>query len=201
MGCVEPSLEQRVISAVGPHPAVRSIRLAGSRAEGRATAFSDWDFIVAADDFPALAAVLPELCAPLGPLAEQWDRLSPHQCWMLMLAGPTKIDLIFPDEPHELEPPWEPSRETLASVDRHFWDWALWLRSKEAAGKADLVATELDKLFRHLLGPLGVTSRPESVAEAVAAYRVARDRAERRFGCRVPRELETAVADAVASPG
>jgi hypothetical protein len=189
-----PSLERQVISALGRHPGVRNVSLAGSRAEGRANPFSDWDFVVAVNDFTAVAADLPELCAPLAPIAQQWDRLSPHQCWMLMLPGPTKVDVIFPDEPHELEPPWKPSQDNLAAIDRHFWDWALWLRSKEASGKADLVATELEKLFRHLLGPLGATTAPDSVAEAVAIYREGRAEAERRFSCEVPRELETAVA-------
>jgi hypothetical protein len=183
-----------VLSAIGPHEAVRTIELAGSRAEGRATALSDWDFVVATDDFPALARDLPDLCAALAPLAVQWDRLSPHHCWMLMLPGPTKVDLIFPDEPHEPEPPWEPTRENLDAIDRHFWDWALWLRSKEAAGKRGLVASELEKLFEHLLGPLGATTRPDSVAESVAAYRAARAKVERRFAYQVPRELEAVVA-------
>jgi hypothetical protein len=198
---VGPSLERQVISAIGRHPAVRSIALAGSRAEGRATRFSDWDFVAAVDDFPAVAADLPELSAPLDPIAEQWDRLSPHPCWMLMLAGPIKVDVILPDEPHELAPPWDPARENLAAIDRHFWDWALWLRSKEASGKADLVATELEKLFHYLLGPLGTPATPASVADAVAAYRDARATAERRYCCEVPRELEDAVADAVTRPG
>jgi len=192
------SLTEWATSAIGGHPAVRSVCLAGSRAEGRANAWSDWDFVVEADDFGTLARDLPALSAPLDPIAEQWDRLSPHYCWMLMLRGPTKVDLIFPDEPHELEPPWEPSRENLSAIDRHFWDWVLWLRSKEAAGKPDLVATESEKLFQHLLGPLGATARPASVADAIATYRDARDRAELRFGLRAPRELESAVADAVA---
>jgi hypothetical protein len=197
---VEPSLDQRVVSTVGRHPAVRAIELAGSRTEGRANEFSDWDFVVTTDDFPALARALPELCAPLAPIAEQWDPLSPHQCWMLMLPGPTKIDLIFPDEPHELEPPWQPTRENLAAIDRHFWDWALWLRSKEAAGKDELVAQELEKLHHHLLAPLGASATPDSVAEAVAAYRHVRTAAEDRFACQVPRVLETAVADAALRP-
>jgi hypothetical protein len=191
------SLDRQVASAIGRHPEVRSIDLTGSRAEARATEFSDWDFVVAADDFTAVARDLPELSAALAPIAAQWDRLSPHWCWMLMLQGPTKIDLLFLDEPHELEPPWEATRENLAGIDRHFWDWALWLRSKEAAGKRALVATELDKLLEHLLGPLGVTTRPDSVAQAVASYREARAAAERRFGCEVPRELEAAVAPAL----
>ena len=188
------SLDRQVASAIGRHPEVLSIGLTGSRAEGRATEFSDWDFVVAAGDFPEVARDLPELSAPLAPIAAQWDRLSPHWCWMLMLHGPTKIDLLFLDEPHELEPPWEATRENLPGIDQHFWDWALWLRSKEAAGKRELVATELDKLLDHLLGPLGATTRPDSVAEAVAVYRDARAAAERRFGFEVPRELEAAVA-------
>ena len=192
-----PSLEREVTAAIGSHPAVRNIKLTGSRAEGRATARSDWDFAVETDDFAAVARDLPALSAPLAPIALQWDRLSPHRCWMLMLEGPTKIDVVFPDEPHELAPPWEPARETLPGIDRHFWDWALWLRSKEAAGKRDLVASELEKLFDHLLSPLGVAIPPDSVAEAVAAYREARAAAERRFGCDVPRELEAAVAPAL----
>ena len=200
MARVEASLDQRVISAVGGHPAVRSITLAGSRAEGRATEYSDWDFVVATDDFPALAGDLPALSAPLGPLAMQWDRLSPHQCWMLMLRGPTKIDLLFPAEPHELEPPWEPTRENLPGIDDHFWDWALWLRSKEAAGKREQTEAELEKLFRHLLEPLGATRTPGSVAEAVDLYRDARAAVEHRLDYEVPRELEAAVADAVARP-
>lgn len=194
---MEPPLDQRVTSVIGRHPAVRDIDLTGSRAEGRATSHSDWDFVVATDDFPALARDLPELCAPLDPVAAQWDRLSPHQCWMLILPGPAKVDLIFPGEPHELEPPWEPTRENLAAIDRHFWDWALWLRSKEAAAKQELLTSELEKLRRHLLGPLGVTATPGSVTDAVAAYRDARARAERRFACQVPRALEAAVADAL----
>lgn len=189
--------ELDIRSAVGRHPAVRSIELAGSRAESRANDRSDWDFVVVTDDFPALAAALPELCAQLEPLAQQWDRLSPYACWMLMLAGPTKIDLIFPEQPYEDEPPWEPARDNLTAIDDHFWDWALWLRSKEAAGRDELVTTELEKLFLHLLAPLGATRRPTSVADAVAIYRDARGEAERRFGIEVPRELEAAVAAAV----
>ena len=95
-----------------------------------------------------------------------------------MLAGPTKIDLLFPDEPHELEPPWEPTRENLAGIDDHFWDWMLWLRSKFASGKTELIASELDKMFAHLLEPLGVPRRPSSISDAIVAYRDARDHSQ-----------------------
>jgi predicted nucleotidyltransferase len=63
---MEPSLDREVTSAIARHPAVRSVSLAGSRAEGRATEFSDWDFVVTTDDLGALARDLPRLCAPLA---------------------------------------------------------------------------------------------------------------------------------------
>ncbi len=148
--------DEAVVAAVSPHPAVERIELVGSRAEGRETRWSDWDFGVRARDFPAIAEALPGLLAPLEALVEQWDRLSEHQCWMLILRGPVKVDLIFAEEPHDKEPPWEP-----------------------------------------VLAPLGVEACPASVAEAVSAYRKARDRAEQRFGLRVSRELENAVAPAL----
>jgi hypothetical protein len=138
------------------------------------------------------------LLARLDPLAQQWDRLSPEWCWMLILRGPAKVDLIFPDEPHANEPPWRPSRENLDAIEAHFWDWMLWLRGKEAGGKADVVASELDKVFNHLLAPLGVKASPSSIREAIASYRAARDRAEQRVGVVVRRELDAAVAPAFA---
>jgi len=187
-------LAKQIIDAVAPHPGVRSIYLVGSRAEGRATEQSDWDFRVETSDFAAVADALPRLLAPLKPLAQQWDRLSSEYCWMLMLRGPVKVDLILVDEPHIDEPPWKPSRDNLAGIDAHFWDWMLWLRGKEVAGKADLVATNLDKLFDHLLAPLGSERPPSSIREALALYRAARTRAERRFAHRVSRDLEAEVA-------
>ena len=185
---------------MAPHPAVDRIELIGSRAEGRATEWSDWDFGVRARDFAAVAEALPGLLAPLGPLVQQWDRLSETWCWMLILRGPVKVDLIFSDEPHEKEPPWEPTPETLGGIDDHFWDWMLWLRSKEAVGKDELVGAELQKLFEHLLGPLGVERMPSSIAEAVESYRAARHRAEERFDRVVSRAVERAVAPSLRSP-
>jgi hypothetical protein len=176
---------------------VRGIELAGSRADGRATAWSDWDFVVEADDFDAVARDLPALLAPLDPLVQQWDRLSREWCWMLILPGPVKVDLIFPEEPHAAEPPWKPDADNLGGIDDHFWDWMLWLRGKEAAGKREVVARELEKLFGHLLQPLGGDRVPSSVAEAVSSYRRARDMAERRFSRAVPRDVEAAVAPAL----
>ncbi|MGH3084058.1 MAG: hypothetical protein ACRDNP_08370 [Gaiellaceae bacterium] len=183
-----------MIALVGDHPGVREIRLVGSRAEGRANDRSDWDFRVDARDFGAVADALPLLLEPLDPLAQQWDRLSPEHCWMLMLHGPVKVDLIFPKEPHAIEPPWEVSAETIDGIDAHFWDWMLWLSSKDAAGRREVVAAELEKLFDHLLAPLEVDRPPSSIAQAVAAYREGRARVERRLGVAVSRDLENAVA-------
>src|SRR5919199_3157710 len=152
------NLADRIIASVAPDPAIRSIQLVGSRADGTAAEFSDWDFRVEANDFAAARASLPRLLAQLEPLAEQWDRLSPKWCWMLIVPGPAKIDLIFTEEPHTDEPPWEPNRDNLGAIDAHFWDWMLWLRSKLERGKHDVIASELEKLFQHLLGPLGATA-------------------------------------------
>jgi hypothetical protein len=187
-------LADRIVAAVSTHPEVRDIRLVGSRTDGRATDRSDWDFRVETSDFAAVADDLPRLCAPLEPLAQQWDRLSGEYCWMLMLPGPVKVDLIFVDEPHTDEPPWQPSGDNLAEIDAHFWDWMLWLKGKDAAGKSDLVATHLEKAFDHLLAPLGAEHPPSSIREALALYLEARMHAERRFGHRVSRDVEAAVA-------
>ena len=176
-----------------PHPAVRGVELVGSRADGSPTPLSDWDFIVVTDRFDDVARALPELVTPLDPLAQQWDRISDYPCYMLMLAGPVKVDLIFPDEPFESLPPWTVSAETLDGIDQHFWDWILWLASKREKGQDELVGRELAKMRDHLLGPLGVDRAPSSIEAAVEAYRAARDELEREFGLEVSRRRERAV--------
>jgi len=135
----------------------------------------------------------------LEPLAQQWDRLSDEQCWMLILPGPAKVDLIFPEEPHVHEPPWVPSAENLGAIDAHLWDWLLWLHPKEASGKRELVAAELEKLFVHLLRPLGVDRVPSSVPDAIELYRPARDAQAARFGRPIAPALEAEVAPALAA--
>jgi predicted nucleotidyltransferase len=185
----DPDLERRVIQILGAHPQVRSVRLVGSRARGTATAYSDWDFQVDAQDFPAMAADLPETVAPLEPLARLWDPLSRHHVYALVLPGPVKVDLLF-DVPHEFEPPWRPAADTLPAIDAHFWDWLLWLVGKRHRGERRLVADELAKMHHHLLGPLGVGAIPTTLEGAVRAYFAARDRAEHQFGVRVPRGLQ-----------
>jgi hypothetical protein len=168
---------------------VTAITMIGSRARGTATDLSDWDFSVEVDDFRAVRRALPSLLARLDPVVQQWDRLSEHWCYMLILAGPTKIDLLFLAEPHQLEPPWVVTAETLEAIDQHFWDWFLWLGSKDRAGKTELVSRELEKLWRHLLSPLGAEQPPPSLETALSSYLHARDAAEAELGVEVPRRL------------
>lgn len=186
-----------VRAALAGDPAVRGVRLIGSRAEGHAHELSDWDFAVETDDFAALASRLPLLVAPLRPLAELWDPYSSYACYMLLLAGPVKVDLIFPDEAREWSGPWRPARDTLEAIDRHFWDWILWLEQKRRGGRADVLETGLEHMYALMLSPLGVESTPGSVEEALAAYLAARERLESRFGITVPRRLEEEIRPVV----
>lgn len=153
---------------------------------------SDWDFTVTAAEFDTVREALPSLTAPLRPVVSQWDRLSRHWCYMMILTGPVKVDLIF-GQPHPIAPPWLVSAATLTPIDDHFWDWAQWLGSKQLAGRGDVVAAELGKLHAHLLGPLGVAAAPGSLSQAVAEYRAAREDREKALGCRVSRAAETTV--------
>ena len=191
----------RVTEALSAHPDVQRVELVGSRARGEATAVSDWDFHLHTNDAAKLARDLPDLVAPLEPLAAQWDGLTERATYMLMLPGAVKIDLFPGDERRELQSPWDPSPANLTDIDAHFWDWILWLGGKSLAGKAELVAEDLAKVHRHLLGPLGVTSAPATVREAAEAYRGARDRLEGRWGISVPRRLGDDVAGALHRHG
>jgi Nucleotidyltransferase domain len=175
------------------HPHVRRVELVGSRARGSATRLSDWDFVVGTDDFDAVAGALPEMVTELEPLGRQWDRISTYPCYMLLLRGPAKVDLIFPDEPYASLPPWTVTSETLDGIDQHFWDWILWLASKREKGQDDLVRRELAKMRDHLLWPLGVDRDPSTVEAAVERYRSARDEREREFGVEVSRRREREV--------
>jgi hypothetical protein len=190
-----------VAAALKQHPAVEDIHLTGSRAEGRSHDLSDWDFAVATDDFPTVAADLPQLLAPFAPLAQQWDPYASHACYMLLFPGPTKVDLLFLDEPREWSPPWAPSPENLEAIDRHFWDWILWLEQKRRGGKDETLDEGLANMFELMLRPMGATTRPRSIPEALAAYHAARDKLERRYNTTVPRALEREVAPAVSSAG
>ena len=150
-------------------PAITSVELTGSRGRGDAAPFSDWDFVVRTDDFLAVADRLPALVAPLGALGELWDPLSEQWCYMFMLPGPTKIDLMF-ERPHRASPPWT-ADAPATDVDCHFWDWIWWLATKDRRGMTNLVGGELSKMQAFLLGPIGGGTSPDGIAAAVAAYR------------------------------
>ena len=176
-----------------PHPDIRAVELVGSRAGGSPTPSSDWDFVVVTERFDEVGRVLPALVAELEPLGQQWDRIGAYPCYMLLLAGPVKVDLIFPDQPFESLPPWTASAETLDGIDQHFWDWILWIASKREKREDELVRRELIKLRDHLLGPLGVDRVPGSIGAAVDGYRAAREEREREFGVEVSRRREREV--------
>jgi hypothetical protein len=179
------------------HPYVRNVRLIGSRAKGGLHELSDWDFAVETADFDAVAESLPQLLQPLQPLAELWDPYASHACYMLILPGPTKVDVIFPDQPRSWSSAWEVSPETLEAIDRHFWDWILWLEQKRRGGHAQIVGKSLDDMYELMLRPLGVERRPASIRAAMAAYVDARSAREREFALTVSRRLEQEVRPAV----
>ena len=190
------TLPEDVLRVLGADPGIDRVQLVGSRASGRALRQSDWDFKVETGDFTNLRDRLPGLLSPLDPVVAQWDRLSPTWCYMLILRGPVKVDLIFA-QPHGILPPWHVTAATLPGIDDHFWDWLLWLSAKQAASRHDLVTAELARLHEHLLAPLGIAARPATPGQAIAAYRAARNDWERRLHCQVSRAVEQAVSPAL----
>jgi predicted nucleotidyltransferase len=186
-----------VPAALEKHPSIREVRLVGSRAAGRAHDFSDWDFLVETEDFASVERELHELVAALRPLSELWDPYSFRACYMLMLPGPVKIDLIFPGEKREWAPAWDPSPDTLEALDRHFWDWVVWLEQKRRGGRDKVLAKSMGDMFELLLHPMGVIQRPSSVSEAVESYLAARSALEERFDVNVPRAVEREVLPAL----
>jgi hypothetical protein len=194
----DEDLEARVRHALMRRPHVRGVELVGSRASGTPSSQSDWDFVIETDAFDQVARELPSVVAELEPIAQQWDRISDYPCYMLMLRGPVKVDLIFPGEPYASLPPWTASAQTLDGIDQHVWDWLLWLASKREKGQDALVRRELAKMFDHLLRPMGAHRAPGSLPEAAETYRTLRDRREREFGVRVTRVRERDVLPVVA---
>nr|BFE32973.1 hypothetical protein GCM10010200_052240 [Actinomadura rugatobispora] len=182
-----------IAEAVGAHPGVAVIEPIGSRARGTATEASDWDFRVVAEDFGEVAADLPGIVAPHGPLAAQWDPLGDCESYLLIFPGPVKVDLLFADVARSRNPPWRVGPDTLAAIDSHFWDWSLWLVSKRYHGMTDRVRGELLTMNRHLLEPMGIRPLPLTLEEAADRFVRARDRLETRYGIRISRRLEEEV--------
>lgn len=182
-----------VVPVLEAHPSVEVVRLVGSRAAGTATALSDWDFAIDAEDPWQLAVELPSLTRSLRPLAAQWDRLSRRLVFMVVLDGAIKVDLFPGDLPHEPEGPWEPDGTNLSDIDAHFWDWTIWIASKALAGHQTLVRDELAKLFIHLFAPLGAGGPPSSLGAALRSYQSVLQAAEVVYGVRVDPRLGRAV--------
>jgi hypothetical protein len=149
-----------VIRLLSQHPGIGQVVLTGSGARGRARPWSNWDFTVSTTAFAEAREALPPLVAALRPVVAHWDRLARRWCYMLILDGPVKVDLIF-TQPHTPLPPRQVSAATLPRIDDHFWDWMLWLHAKHAAGRQDLVAAELGKLHEYLLAPMGSRRRQQ----------------------------------------
>jgi predicted nucleotidyltransferase len=180
--------------------AVRSVRLVGSRARGDAVEVSDWDLAVEADDASAVTDSLQNLLADLRPLALVPDPLADRIVVAVLLPGPVKVDLIF-EQRHEIEPPWEVSAETLDRIDAHFWDWMLWLASKQVKGLDQYVSQELSKLHAYILSPLGMPQPPSSIGNAISEYCRLMDAWSDRLKMPVRRDLRATVVDFLQERG
>lgn len=151
-------------------PGVTAVALVGSRAEGDATPLSDWDYSVETTDFEATAGAIEELSTAGEPLAAQWDPFPADVTFMLLLPGATKVDFIFRGVQPQPRGPWRPGIDAPDAIEAHFWDWLLWLGSKQLRGEGELVASELSKMYDLLLEPLGAAHPPATLAEAAGGF-------------------------------
>ena len=92
-------------------------------------------------------------------------------------------------------------RERSEGIDRHFWDWIVWLAAKDQRGDRDFVRQELEKMSAHLLQPMAVRGTPAGIDEAVRLYRGARRRLEADLGTSVDRRMEEAAIQALRRGG
>jgi len=182
--------------ALGASDAVSSVVLGGSRARGTATELSDWDIYVEGDP-EGMMAEIPALVARHRPLAAFWEPLSEQAGYMVVMDGPTKVDVFPLGARRQIEPPWRLSTDSLPAIDAHFWDWTLWLGGKALRGEWGLVADELTKMHRFLLAPVGVSCAPTSLDEAVASYLRARREAADSLRVVIEGELGRQVAEAL----
>jgi hypothetical protein len=200
------TLHDRILAVLAAEPLVRKARPVGSRARGDPTPLSDWDVEVESDDPAALRVRLPHLLAPLEPLAAGWDPNGERPTYMLLLAGPMKVDVILAGDRQPVAgPPHRATGATLPAIDHHFWDWILWLASKRLRGQEAFVAASLRHMHEQLLEPIGVARPPATIGDAIAAYRHAYREAAARLGVARDLRLDDAVAPAVlaslAAPG
>lgn len=144
-------------------------------------------------------AAIPDLVAPLRPLAAFWEPLSEQAGYMMVMSGPVKIDLFPLGGTRILQPPWEVRADNFVSIDGHFWDWLLWLGSKSLRRETNLLAEQLNKMHWFLLGPLGVKEVPRSLGDAAALYIIARSRLSHELRTAVPEELGHQVVGALRS--
>lgn len=196
-----PSHVETVHETVRAVPGVHGVKLAGSGAAGDRTSLSDWDFELDVEDEGVLDA-LERALQRLPVLALFWDPLSARANLIVIMDGPIKVDVIVADRhnPHPVSR-WTVTAETLSQIDDHFWDWTLWLGAKQLRGQADLVGTELDKMWDALLEPMGALRPPRGIAEAIGAYVVARGERERELGVRLNHQLEHQVRGALVEHG
>jgi predicted nucleotidyltransferase len=185
-------LIQAVPNSLKRHPAVRNVTLTGSRRNGTATQWSDWDFLVDTIEFDMVSASLPRLVHSLLPISYLWDPLYDRRVFMMILKGPIKVDLIF-DVEHQIEPPRPINSETLFEINIHFWDWIFWIAGKQVRDLNDLVVQEIKKMYFHLLAPLGVKQIPGSIEETVQNFLSAFQSQKNLFHKDIDPELETEV--------
>jgi hypothetical protein len=193
-------VEETVSAALSAHPAVARVEFCGSRSRDEHNELSDWDFCIETRNFAALAADLPRIVSQFKPLGALWEPYAKHKCYMFILPGPTKVDLVF-NEPQTHAGPYTVRSDNLRLIDMHFWDWITWLMSKWKAGNNELLKSHFGLMFSHMLGPLGVQVEPDSLSDAVMSYLLVRDGREAEFGLRLPRELGDEVCRALHENG
>lgn len=197
----EPPVVRAICQAlVNCDVVVSAVVLGGSRAEKRATELSDWDLYVRGDPL-GMVAEIPGLVDSFAPLAAFWEPLAEAAGYMVVMDGPTKVDIFPIGATRAIQPPWTLSDGTLVSIDGHFWDWTLWLGSKSLRGEAQLVADELTKMHGFLLAPMGVAAAPANLGEAVDSYLNARAQAINSLGVVVDSELGRQVSTALQRHG
>ncbi len=199
-GTETPEIVVAIRTALEDCSSIASLSLGGSREGGRATELSDWDLYLEGDS-EAMMVQIPEVIASFGPLAAFWEPLAEEAGYMVVMDGPTKVDVFPRGARRRIQPPWVLSAETLVRIDGHFWDWSLWLGGKCLRNERELVTNELEKMHDFLLGPMGVAAAPASIDEAVVVYLSARVAAMSALGKSVDPELGRQVSEALRRNG